>query len=262
VSNFWKRAVTGTLFVAFVILLIVGGAYSSACLFALVAALGYRELQFLLDIKSIQSLWIFVLFSVLHWFLMLLVPNALLWSFLAYLVVCIVLFVFSNAPAASLVGSIFSFIYLNGSFTALYLLGMDSSTGFSYKPILFVLFLIWANDTGAYLVGRSIGRTKLAPNISPGKTWEGTAGGVIIAMIIGFVVATYGFHLPTWPWVGAALLTGVSCTIGDLFESKLKRAKGVKDSGNLLPGHGGILDRFDALLLAAPVNYLYFSLIG
>ena len=122
------------------------------------------------------------------------------------------------------------------------------------------MFLLWTSDTGAYLVGRSIGRTKLMPSVSPGKTWEGLAGGVALTMLVGWLLSKYWLDLSSTQWMAAAATVAVTATLGDLLESAFKRAKGVKDSGTILPGHGGILDRFDGFLLAAPAMVLVIAL--
>jgi phosphatidate cytidylyltransferase len=123
-----------------------------------------------------------------------------------------------------------------------------------------MMFLLWTNDTGAYLVGRSMGRTRLLPSISPNKTVEGLAGGALLAMAIGYLLAQVWTVLDTPWWVLAGALIAVTATVGDLLESGLKRARGVKDSGHVLPGHGGVLDRFDGLLLASPAYAFLISL--
>lgn len=118
------------------------------------------------------------------------------------------------------------------------------------------MFLLWTSDTGAYLVGRAIGRNKLMPSVSPGKTWEGLAGGVALTLLVGWVLARYWKELSPTQWMFAACVVAVTATLGDLLESAFKRARGVKDSGTILPGHGGILDRFDGFLLAAPAMWV------
>ncbi|KPK39118.1 MAG: hypothetical protein AMJ69_06500 [Gammaproteobacteria bacterium SG8_47] len=128
--------------------------------------------------------------------------------------------------------------------------------------VLFLMILMWLADSGAYLVGRRWGRTKLAPQVSPGKTWEGVAGGLLGASV-GALFATW--WLETGPLAGfllVCMVTVVFSVIGDLTESLLKRNAGVKDSGRLLPGHGGILDRIDSLTAAAPVFVLGLLLLG
>ena len=129
---------------------------------------------------------------------------------------------------------------------------------FSYDVPLLVIFSLWINDTMAYIVGSLIGKTPLS-KISPKKTWEGTIGGVLLTII---VISVAAFYIERLPVIHAAILSGltaISGTYGDLFESKLKRMAQVKDSGNFMPGHGGFLDRFDSLLFASPVAWLYVS---
>ncbi len=121
-----------------------------------------------------------------------------------------------------------------------------------YLWLIWLLFLAWGADIGAYFAGRAFGRRKLAPSVSPGKTWEGVGGGVLLALVVCAPAAS--LLTPSWlTWVPLiVLLVGVS-VFGDLFESVLKRTTGVKDSGSLLPGHGGVLDRIDSLLAVLPV---------
>ncbi len=133
-----------------------------------------------------------------------------------------------------------------------------------FTPLLpcAIIFSIWINDTMAYVVGSMIGKTPFS-KISPKKTWEGTAGGVILCVV---VIAILGATIPiaqTVPvihWIAIATLCAIFGTLGDLLESKLKRLANVKDSGSFMPGHGGFLDRFDSLLLAAPAVWLYAKL--
>jgi len=122
---------------------------------------------------------------------------------------------------------------------------------------------IWCNDTLAYITGRLFGRRPLAPAISPKKTWEGAFGGIVGAMAAVLVVKYYWIPLLHWgDAVALGLIAGVGGEVGDLIESRLKREWGVKDSGHLLPGHGGILDRIDALLFVAPLFVLYLEYIA
>lgn len=128
--------------------------------------------------------------------------------------------------------------------------------------VLFLVLIVWASDIGAYAVGRMIGGPKLAPAISPGKTWSGAIGGLLIAMAVGEAAA----HAmdPAQPGRAAAVacLLGIASAAGDLLESWIKRRFGVKDSGRLIPGHGGLLDRLDGLMAAAPVAVLLALLLG
>jgi phosphatidate cytidylyltransferase len=136
-----------------------------------------------------------------------------------------------------------------------YLARMDSRPIVGPVLVLFTLALIWAGDTLAYFVGKAVGRVRMAPALSPKKTWEGAVGNIIGSLIVGFFFARWqGGNLT--PWLITAALANLAGQVGDLIESAYKRGAGVKDSGALLPGHGGMLDRIDSLILAAPVVWL------
>lgn len=127
--------------------------------------------------------------------------------------------------------------------------------------VLAIIFIVWVNDIFAYLVGCSIGKHKMCPSISPKKSWEGLFGGLLFSVAFAMAVG-YMMEGNVYLWGGLGLAVALAGVVGDLFESKIKRECGVKDSGNLIPGHGGMLDRFDALLLAAPVAYVYMMIFG
>ena len=129
---------------------------------------------------------------------------------------------------------------------------------------LAIFIFLWTNDTGAYLVGSLFGRYvpyKLFPRISPKKSWIGSMGGVMLTIIAAAVIEHYAAGLPLWQWIGLALTICIFGTWGDLVESLIKRQVGIKDSGKILPGHGGFLDRFDSALLAIPGAVIYLALI-
>lgn len=137
------------------------------------------------------------------------------------------------------------------------------------RQLLMILGLIWISDTAAYLAGRAFGRRKLAPSISPGKTWEGVAGGAIGCLIYAIIWATFDADLRArvqgivWiPFLAGTLLLCALGVVGDLFESSLKRQAGAKDSGKLLPGHGGVLDRIDSATATLPVALLLMLAMG
>ncbi len=120
-----------------------------------------------------------------------------------------------------------------------------------------IIFSIWINDTMAYIVGSLIGKHPIS-KISPKKTWEGTIGGIILCVVVITIAGTLSGYYTTKDWIAISLLSGVFGSIGDLIESKIKRMAGVKDSGNIMPGHGGFLDRFDSLLVATPAVYVWY----
>lgn len=155
---------------------------------------------------------------------------------------------------------------LGGTLTGLLLVAVPFGSlafFFAYGPWMFIAFmvLLWTNDTGAYLVGRSIGRTRLLPSVSPRKTVEGLLGGVALTALAAWLFARTNSTLAMQEWITLGLIVSITATLGDLLESAFKRARGVKDSGSVLPGHGGILDRFDGFLLAVPAALLYLRLV-
>lgn len=137
-----------------------------------------------------------------------------------------------------------------------------NSVIFSPGIIIGFFLLIWANDTGAYLTGMSLGRHKLFERISPKKTWEGFIGGIIIAVLVAWLLSGWLSVVDKWHWVIISVIISVTGTYGDLIESMLKRSIGVKDSGSIMPGHGGFLDRFDSVIFSFPPVYLFISLFG
>ena len=141
------------------------------------------------------------------------------------------------------------------------LVSLKSHSEYGGLLVMTVFLLIWAADTGAYFAGRKFGKTKLAPRVSPGKSWEGVAGGLLlVALVVTVLVAQFNLSdnisMPAWIFFGIALLTVAVSVLGDLAESMFKRRVGVKDSGKLLPGHGGMLDRIDSVTAATPVFVL------
>lgn len=128
--------------------------------------------------------------------------------------------------------------------------------------VIGILCFVWGNDIGAYAFGKWLGKHKLLPKVSPKKTWEGLIGGLISAMIVGFVYSLFSKNLTTIQWILFALFAGIGSSFGDLVSSSLKRTFGVKDSGSLLPGHGGFIDRFDGFFIAIIFSFAYLSLVG
>lgn len=139
----------------------------------------------------------------------------------------------------------------------------DGATHFYYLLPLSIFIFLWTNDTGAYCTGSLFGKHKLFPRISPAKSWEGSIGGGVLVLIVATIIyflESQGENLSTlnlWEWLGLGLVVVVFGTWGDLVESLFKRTLGIKDSGNILPGHGGMLDRFDSSLMAIPAAVIY-----
>lgn len=140
--------------------------------------------------------------------------------------------------------------------------GNDYGSQFYPWVLMGIFFIIWIYDSMAYVFGSILGKHKICVRISPKKSWEGLIGGTVFAVITGIVNSLFFDELSLINWVVVALLIVAFGTSGDFFESKLKREAGVKDSGNILPGHGGMLDRFDTMLFAAPVIFVWITLFG
>ena len=183
----------------------------------------------------------------------------LLWAALLWWAVAFVLVLKFPLRPGRAFGAVAGLLVIVPAWTALLTLLAVPDTGTAY--VLFVLLLIWAADIGAYFTGRAIGRTRLAPEVSPGKTWEGVIGGLFASQCVALVGAEwFGW---SWAFVLPAAL-GVACisVLGDLTVSLFKRNAGLKDSGNLFPGHGGVLDRIDSLTAALPLFALQLTWAG
>jgi phosphatidate cytidylyltransferase len=177
-----------------------------------------------------------------------------------------------DKPFDSLAHTLFSVLYTAipfsmFPFSAFSRTGLNSilpheSVIFSPGIIIGFFILVWSNDTGAYLSGMSFGRHKLFERISPKKTWEGFFGGIVIACAVAWFLSGWLGVVDKTHWIVIALIVSVMGTFGDLVESMLKRSTGVKDSGTIMPGHGGFLDRFDSTIMSFPLVYLFISLFG
>ena len=144
----------------------------------------------------------------------------------------------------------------------LMLRGLDSGAEYARDWTYLAVAIVFAADTGAFATGKLLGRRQMAPSISPGKTWEGAVGGFVCAIAAGLALhVLLGLEVAMWQTVIVAAAAGVAAQVGDLVESKLKRIGGVKDAGGLLPGHGGILDRLDSIVLAIPVVYYLVAFV-
>jgi len=185
--------------------------------------------------------------------------------FLSYSVVSLLiltknLFVTEQRPRTELNNLFLSIKYVVFPFLFLMLLPFINGV---YTPniIIFTILIIWTNDSFAYITGKNFGKHKLFERISPKKTIEGFVGGLLFSIIVGVAIGYYSQIFSIINWVVIAILISVFGTIGDLVESKFKREAGVKDSGTIMPGHGGLLDRLDSLFFLAPFVYLYIHYI-
>ncbi|EMQ96561.1 Phosphatidate cytidylyltransferase [Xanthomarina gelatinilytica] len=171
------------------------------------------------------------------------------------------LFTEKNIPLFISKKIIITTFYLSSGFVFLVLIANYHQT-FSPLIILGAFILVWTNDTFAYLVGKNFGKQKLFPSISPKKTVEGFLGGLFFASVASYFIATFTETLSFNHWLILSIIISVFGTLGDLIESKFKRQANVKDSGIIMPGHGGLLDRFDSIIFAAPFIYLFLRIIN
>lgn len=168
----------------------------------------------------------------------------------------------NKIPFANISYTFVGFIFVTIPFCFFFSLGfLADFNAYSFHLPLAFLLLLWASDTGAYLFGVKFGKTRLFERHSPKKSWEGFLGGLFTSVLVSYLISTQFTEMSPLIWGGMAVLIVCFGTLGDLVESMLKRSLDVKDSGTLLPGHGGFLDRFDGLLIAAPVVYVYLYLL-
>ena len=186
----------------------------------------------------------------------LLVSGVLYFSALLPLCFIVELFHDSETPLRNVATTLMGIFYVAYPISLmLFIPGLITGV-WTAEAFLFYLFIVWGNDVFAYLTGVSIGKHKMAPRISPKKSWEGFVGGIVGALVMGAIGSSVvGGGLVMW--LGLAVVVAITSVFGDLVESMFKREANIKDSGNIMPGHGGILDRFDALLISTPFAFVY-----
>lgn len=194
------------------------------------------------------------------------IVGLLLWLLYIMMRMLTAIYQRDSFPVKSLAFSMLGQLYIGTGLVSAQLLSLQSA-----GLVLLIFILIWINDTGAFIVGSAIGKLKLFPRLSPGKSWEGFLGGLFISIAVsiallytGITYRLIGFPLFN-PWevaFGLPIAVGIAGTLGDLFESMLKRSVKAKDSGNLIPGHGGILDRIDSMLFAMPTVIIFIIICG
>ncbi len=238
-----------------------------------VLAIGAWEWGTLAGLHSLPGRGFYVLFililmvmadiaMVANWVLPVILTLTVLWWLLAWRLIRVYPAI-SERGRGRLHRLLTGILVLVASWVALVALSEIPGSGRSY--LLFLILLMWVADSGAYFAGRRWGRCKLAPRVSPGKTWEGVGGALLGTVLIALIAGDVVFRMSAaylGLFVVLCLVTVVCSILGDLFESLFKRMAGVKDSGQLLPGHGGILDRLDSLTAAAPVFMLGLILMG
>lgn len=268
-----RRALTAVIFVIVMLGGLFGGHYSFVALFTLITGLCLWEyLGLVLEqagkkdrIRKILGLGMgvmpFILASIVQLNLIsdresFIVFASILFSPFVFLSFVYELYTDSDKPFTNLAYLILGVFYIGIPFALLDFIAF-SGDFFYATTVLGLLILTWTNDTMAYLIGSQIGKTPLFPRISPKKTWEGTLGGAAVSFIAAYILSIYITDLRLVDWLVLAFIISIFGSLGDLVESMLKRSHKIKDSGSLLPGHGGFLDRFDGFIFMLPFAAAY-----
>lgn len=253
-----RRLLTGAVYV---ILLLSAVFLSSDAFDFLFMVFGLACLYEYKRLVLLRGYYIFIAYLALWWIFIYLLHDKLLINILMFATITVnfalLYYLFSKKDKVfnTIQKFIIGLFYIGGGCIFLTMIPYKDNA-FAKYLIMGIFILIWVNDSFAYLVGKSIGRTKLLLAVSPKKTWEGTIGGFIFTLGAAYIMAQYEPILKPEQWMILAAVIVITGSIGDLIESKLKRGAGVKDSGAILPGHGGMLDRLDSLVFAAPFAYL------
>ncbi|MCI6181379.1 MAG: phosphatidate cytidylyltransferase [Prevotella sp.] len=275
-KNFVVRTITGTLFVA---IMVAGFLNPRAMvfLFALITGLSVWEYTGLVNgiddvrvnrfISTVAGVYLFL--AVAAWRMGLVANFIIVVPYLLTIVYLFVsgLFTCSKNPVADWAYTMLGQMYVALPLSMINILAfeVDGQWGVNFDPLLplSIFIFLWTNDSGAYCCGSLLGRHKLFPRVSPGKSWEGSIGGCVLVLAVAALIGWWAnngdmkHQLGMTAWMGLGLVVVVFGTLGDLVESLFKRTLGIKDSGNLLPGHGGMLDRFDSALMAIPAAVIY-----
>lgn len=267
-TNFWQRALTGFVFV---VTLVLSTFLSEWSFFAILFVINFLCLlefyQLVLPEKTQLEKYLGVLFgSLVYLMFVLIIRGDLTLNWYYHLIpIFLLLFIlklFENTgrEIETLAYQLLGIVYICLPLSMLADLGYFNAINYSFALPLGVFILQWSSDTGAYLVGRKFGKHKLFERISPKKSIEGGLGALFITIGIGYVISLFWDDISTKDWMIVAVLVVVFGILGDLVESMLKRNLNIKDSGSILPGHGGVLDRFDGIFLSVPAVYFYLLL--
>lgn len=266
------RSITGFVLVSVILTAILASPYTYAILFLLVLAAGLTEFNRLFDQSPVKpnkalSYSISILLFLTSFFVAQGKLDTRYFTALFPLLLVVMaaeLYRKTEKPLENIAVTLFSVLYLAVPLALIHFLvypELSSENPYTPKLLVALFALIWIHDSGAYLFGVSFGKHRLFERISPKKSWEGAAGGTLTALIAAYFIAGFIPEIKLIHWFAISLLTVVSSTFGDLTESMFKRYFGIKDSGRILPGHGGVLDRFDSLFFAAPVIVMYLKLV-
>jgi phosphatidate cytidylyltransferase len=258
-----KRSISGAVYVALLITAILFSTESFFALFGIFLLIAVYEFCDLVQINKVMPiLTSAVLYLLVYKFDFSRANNQLL--LVATLLVSVKCLQFLFDTKKTNIDTISKYTYLIGYIVLPFIIITKipfGINGYNPKIIISIFILIWTNDTFAYLVGKSFGKHKLFERVSPKKTVEGFVGGIVFAVVASFIISNYYIGGAQTIWIFITLIVSVFGTLGDLIESKLKRIAGVKDSGNIMPGHGGVLDRLDSIIFVAPIIYVLYQIL-
>lgn len=273
--NLIVRTLSGAVLLAIVLGAAYGGAYAYGGLLLLIVVVGMWEFYNIARATGARphrtlgliAGVVFFLTCFVQWMMPmndnigaeLLISGVLYFSVLLPLCFIVELFFESETPVRNVATTLMAVVYVAYPMSLMLFIPGLITGEWTAEAFLFYLFIVWGNDVFAYLTGVTIGKHKMAPRISPKKSWEGFVGGIVGAMVMG-AIGSYVVGGSLGMWLGLSFVVAITSVFGDLVESMFKREAGIKDSGNIIPGHGGILDRFDALLISSPFAFVY--LIG
>lgn len=273
-NNLQKRILTSIVYVVVLVGSIMLGEITSILFFSIVIVLSQLEFYRFFDKGEVSTQKILGIIGSLILFGTSAANKLIAWNHYWIFVLIPFLFLFfilelyrsKSQPIQNIAYSLLGIIYIAVPFTLLYQSayfdGTYFSTDFHYEILLAYFFVLWANDTGAYFVGTKFGKTPFFPSISPKKTWEGFIGGLFLGLVVGYVNSILFTQLNLITSLTLSIVIVLFGTLGDLVESMFKRSLNIKDSGTLLPGHGGFLDRFDGILISAPFVYFFLFLLS
>ena len=269
-NSFIKRSISGTFYVLFIIIFLFTGPLTYYILFSGFLIIGLLELLKLLE-SDLKSIWKitnillpFILFTSSFFDAsgIFKIPFFVILSAIVIIILLSKLFTINTNIIENSGKQFFIYLYLTLPISlSNYLVFYSGEVyKYNYHILLNIFILLWCSDTGAYLAGSAFGKHSFFKSISPKKTWEGFIGGVLLTLIASYIISKLNEDLNLYNWLIIGALTAIFGTFGDLVESMLKRKADVKDSGNIFPGHGGLLDRIDSFLIAVLAVFVYIKL--
>lgn len=271
-NPFVKRSISGTLFVTIILGAIILGRYSFFLVFLVLMELTLYEFYRLTLKARTKPQYIYglvlgaLLFLANYFYAVGIIGYYIFLGFIPLTISIFIIELYRNHQKAlhNIAFTLLGIVYVAIPFSLINYFTLSHSPlqiGYNTNILIGFFILLWANDSGAYAVGLSIGKNKLFPRISPKKSWEGLIGGLFTTILAAWILSLFFYEVSLFNWIVIGVITASMGIFGDLVESMFKRSVNVKDSGKIIPGHGGMLDRFDSVLLSAPIVFVYLELM-